>query len=112
MAASTESMCLRSDSLAVYSRISARVSEREGRALESVISFRVDLACACCHSQEIYDSLPQISALGQCLQHHPRDVDSQLEQQQSAEHYRNVDPRLFSRRQRSRVKEPADHNHR
>src|ERR1700674_4462490 len=104
MAASTESMCLRSDSLAVYSRISARVSEREGRALESVMSFRMDWAYAC---RQLWSNLLiracRASAFGQRLHHHPRDVDSQLEQQQSAEHYRYVVPRPFSRRKRSRI---------
>src|ERR1700738_510602 len=103
MTASTESMCFRSDSLAVYSRISARVSEREGRALDSVISFRWTRSVWIANSSEIYDSLTRISAFRQRLHQDPRDVHPQLEEQQSAEHYRNVDPRPFARRQRSCV---------
>src|ERR1700736_4241855 len=109
MAASTASMCFRSDSLAVYSRINARVWEREGRALESVISFRLNEAWVFSTIGEIYECPLRISAFGKVCHHHPRDVESQLEQQQSSRHHRNVDPRPLSRRKCPRVEQRADY---
>src|SRR6185436_6845049 len=114
MAPSTASMCLRSESLAVYSCISASVCSRGGISLLMTIIYEAERAI-CRDQATIAQRLSEASqggrsALGQPLQQQVGNIDGQLQDQQGAKHDREIDPRAPAGRQRPDVQQRPDTN--
>src|SRR6185436_16157453 len=114
MAPSTASMCLRSESLAVYSCISARVCSRGGMSLLMVSIYEAEGAICreyATIAQQFSDAVQGgRSALWQPLQQQVGDIDGQLQHQQGAKHDREIDPQAPAGRQRPDVQQRSETN--